>query len=100
MSQVRTNDHRAAFVEFAKLDLFFAFGCLEKNQLRSAAGRMPSRCLKSEHVFIKRYCLLQIFHPVAVMQQFLDHRVSDCPLNRLHSNSSSMKLVIVATGGS
>src|SRR5207302_1289806 len=61
---------------------------------------MPSRFLKSEHVLIKRYRLLQIFHPVAGVQQFLDHRVSYCPLNRLNSNSSSMKLVIAATGAS
>src|SRR5437879_10820429 len=100
MSQVRTNDHRAALVEFAKLDLLFAFGCLEKNQLRAAPGRMPSRFLKSEHVLIKRHRLLQVFHPVAGVQQFLDHRVSYFPLNGLNSNSSSTQTVMAAPAAS
>src|SRR2546430_10829339 len=34
------------------------------------------------------------------MQQFLNHRVPYCPVNRLNSNSSPMKLVVAATGAS
>src|SRR5258707_89236 len=61
---------------------------------------MPPSFPKAEHVFVKADCLLQILHPVACMQEFLNHRVSYCPLYRLNSNSSPMKLVIAATGAS
>src|SRR6266403_666543 len=100
MSQIRTYHHRAALVEFADLDFFFAFGGFEKNELRSPSGRMTPGFLQSEHVFVKRHRLLQIVHPVARVKQFLNHRVSYCPVNRLNSNSSPMKLVIAATGAS
>src|ERR1051326_2713105 len=37
---VGPDHHRTALVEFAKLDFFLALGCLQKNQLRTAAGSM------------------------------------------------------------
>src|SRR6266446_3704599 len=64
MCQIGSHRHRAALIEFAEFNFFFAAGRFEKNQLRAAAGSMPAKLLESENVFVKRDRLLQIGHAV------------------------------------
>src|ERR1041384_98228 len=45
MSQIRSNDHGAALVEFAQLNFFVAVRRLEKDKLRTAAGGVAPNLL-------------------------------------------------------
>src|SRR5438067_2052253 len=72
MRKIRTDHDRPALVEFANLDLHVPVRRFQKNQLRAAARGMATKLPESEHILIKRDCLLQIAHAQLVAKQELE----------------------------
>src|SRR5205814_4384567 len=68
MSQVRTDHDRATLVILAKLDLFLAFRCFEKNQLRAASRGVPSCFLQTKDVSVKGDGFFQVRHAITGVQ--------------------------------
>src|SRR5207302_3875765 len=68
MGQVRPNHYWTALIILAKLDLFLALGCFEKNELGAAPGGVTSCFLQTEDVSIKHDRLFQIGHAITGMQ--------------------------------
>src|SRR6266403_2848662 len=70
MRKIRTDHDRPTLVEFANLDLLVPLSRFQKNQLRATARGVATKLLESEHILIKRDCLLQSAHPIAGMTEF------------------------------
>ena len=73
VGQIRTHDHRAAFIELAQLDFLVALGGLEEDELRAASAGAPAGFLEAEHVLVETHGFVQILHAIAGVKQFLDH---------------------------
>jgi hypothetical protein len=77
--EVRPDDNRTTGVEFAKLDLFFALLCLQKDELRTATGRVPADFFQSEDILVKGYGFFQISDTISSVEKFFYHHVFYCP---------------------
>ena len=60
VSKIGTNYNRAAWVEFADLNFFFAAGRFKENQLRTASGGMTTCLLQTKDISVKGDRFLQI----------------------------------------
>jgi hypothetical protein len=79
MRQVRSDHHRTAFVEFAKLDFYIASRRFQEDKLRTAARGMAANFFQTEYIPIERNRLFQVRHAIACMQKLLDHRYLIAP---------------------
>src|SRR2546422_3538116 len=89
MREVRTNHDRPALIEFANLNLLFALGGFQENELRAATGCLAVQLLEPEDIFIERDRFFQILHAITGVQEFFDHTVSYCSDSGLNSNSTT-----------
>src|SRR4029453_1729086 len=79
MSQIRSDHHRTAIVEFANLDFHIASRRFQEDKLRTAARGMAANFFQTEYIPIERNRLFQVSHAIACMQKLLDHRYPIAP---------------------
>jgi capsid portal protein len=63
MREVRSNHNRPALVEFANLNFLVAIGRFQKNELRTAAGRLAANLFETAAIFLTGDRLVQLRHP-------------------------------------
>src|SRR5262245_58391216 len=66
--KVRTDNNRAAPVEFAYLNFLIAAWCFQKDEVRAAPGSVAANLLKAENVLVERNRLLQVVYAIARVQ--------------------------------
>ena len=77
VGDIRADVNRAAAIELAYFDLFFALRGFEEDEFRAAWGFQTVDLFETKYVFIERNSFIQIGYSIPGVKEFLNHTLEN-----------------------